>query len=455
LKNIENVRVVGQQFPAQEVPRPNGRKVSTAAKNRIKMVAYRLMRHKEDGRILIPEVTQHTAGDSDMQLRQKLKEFLQYNKDNKDWGMIDNRPVPDEGSTRAALPPEDACLVESVQVGQQHLEDAGYAKQGDAEMDDDADEKEGQSVEEQLAPWHTTKNFLMATAGKAMLQLHGEGDPSGRGEAFSMLKTSMKGGFKAIGESAEDKISAKKRKELGGHSYNVAEQNKAYEQSIRKIWDAQYQSLSTNIEHSDMEMDIDDVDERAESMPRGATPRSEMPTPSGARRRDDETMSESSRFTTNSQRTKILKITRKVRNDHGQVEERDEIVRDHKVIRQYLRRKNLRELERIDFKRIKSNEIENNPIVRKHLEDELNRLERNKDRRLTREKQKAGTAGSPGSPDSPAGVTKPAGTQRKCANCGQVGHIKTNKKLCPLLNGTMKQEDGFGDSSFSMTTPGM
>ncbi|KAH0257055.1 hypothetical protein KCU71_g21757, partial [Aureobasidium melanogenum] len=33
-------------------------------------------------------------------------------------------------------------------------------------------------------------------------------------------------------------------------------------------------------------------------------------------------------------------------------------------------------------------------------------------------------------------------------NCGQVGHIKTNKKLCPMLNGTMKQEDmavtGFG-----------
>ena len=38
---------------------------------------------------------------------------------------------------------------------------------------------------------------------------------------------------------------------------------------------------------------------------------------------------------------------------------------------------------------------------------------------------------SPGSPNSPAAIavpSKPAGTQRKCANCGQVGHIKTNKK---------------------------
>ena len=34
------------------------------------------------------------------------------------------------------------------------------------------------------------------------------------------------------------------------------------------------------------------------------------------------------------------------------------------------------------------------------------------------------------SPTSPVPTTgtKPPGTQRKCANCGQVGHIKTNKK---------------------------
>ena len=33
-----------------------------------------------------------------------------------------------------------------------------------------------------------------------------------------------------------------------------------------------------------------------------------------------------------------------------------------------------------------------------------------------------------GSPAEGGGPSKPAGTQRKCANCGQVGHIKTNKK---------------------------
>src|SRR2546429_6652699 len=77
----------------------------------------------------------------------------------------------------------------------------------------------------------------------------------------------------------------------------------------------------------------------------------------------------------------------------------------------------------------------NSTDVTTRIEEELARLERNKERRIARDKQKglirgdAGDAGSPGSPGStmPA-AQKPVGTQRKCANCGQVGHIKTNKK---------------------------
>lgn len=64
------------------------------------------------------------------------------------------------------------------------------------------------------------------------------------------------------------------------------------------------------------------------------------------------------------------------------------------------------------------------------IKKELERLEKNKARRQAREQQKelhqkasAGDAGSPG-----AGDKVLTGTTRKCANCGQVGHIKTNKK---------------------------
>jgi hypothetical protein len=94
------------------------------------------------------------------------------------------------------------------------------------------------------------------------------------------------------------------------------------------------------------------------------------------------------------------------------------------------------------------------------IAEELARLEKNKDRRLARDKQKGifiedGTDGTPGSPNSQSiAATKSAGTSRKCANCGQVGHIKTNKKLCPMLNGTMKPGDGFAEGGFgSMAAP--
>jgi hypothetical protein len=71
------------------------------------------------------------------------------------------------------------------------------------------------------------------------------------------------------------------------------------------------------------------------------------------------------------------------------------------------------------------------------VKKELARLERNKERRHAREKAKGKhipsidpeNAGSPSSAPAPS-IEKPVGTTRKCANCGQMGHIKTNKKYC-------------------------
>lgn len=73
---------------------------------------------------------------------------------------------------------------------------------------------------------------------------------------------------------------------------------------------------------------------------------------------------------------------------------------------------------------------------------EQERLMKNKERRKKREKQKklqAKITGvslpgvDEGSPEP--STEKVTGTTRKCANCGQIGHIKTNKKYCsnPLI----------------------
>ncbi len=337
IRNVENLYVVGQEFPLVDVPGPHSRKVTTASKNRLKMISFRKLKKNRPHRINVAEITKHFPDTSDMQNRQKMKEFMQFSKEHKEWEMRPGDIIPDEATLRAMVKPEDVCLLESMQVGQRHLQDAGYTKEDEDAEDDD--NKEGQSMEQQLAPWHTTRNFLHATQGKAMLQLHGEGDPSGRGEAFSFVRTSMKGGFKAAGESVEAKLEAKKPKEAGGHSYNVARQQKAYEDSIRKIWDAQTHSLSAIEELSDTELDDNLANESEDLFGEGKTPRSEAATPAPFGRRDDETMSQFSRFSTSSQSGKVLRVNRKVIDENGNQETVEEIVRDPRVIRQYLKRR--------------------------------------------------------------------------------------------------------------------
>ncbi|KAL8777193.1 MAG: hypothetical protein Q9213_007965 [Squamulea squamosa] len=431
IRAIENVRVVGQEFPSVEVPGPHSRKVTTAAKNRLKMISYRLLRKSKTHKIKVSAVTKHFADSTDMQNRQKMKEFMQFDKTGKEWEMRSGEAIPDEESIRAMVKPEDVCLLESMQVGQQHLQDAGFGK-GDDDAEGDA-ANQGRVTEQLLAPWFTTKNFQNAIQGKAMLELHGEGDPSGRGEAFSFIKTSMKGGFKAVGESVEDRLDTKKIKELGGHSYNVARQQRSYEESIRRIWEAQKHSLSSTQEHSDVEKDDGDVDEE-DLIGEVRTPRSDAQTSASFRRKDDETMSQFSKVSSGSQAGKVLKITRKVPRGDGTFDESYETIRNPRVIRHYQKRKKLQGLANINLNDAKpTGNAELDRLAQQAVAEELARLERNKDRRLARDKQKGvrdgDTTNPPGSP-SPATrpSTKSAGTQRKCANCGQVGHIKTNKK---------------------------
>ncbi|KAL8652314.1 MAG: hypothetical protein Q9210_002753 [Variospora velana] len=351
LRHIEHLRVVGQEFPSVDVPGPHSRKVTTAAKNRLKMISYRLLRKSRTHKIKVSAVTAHFTDSTDMQNRQKMKEFMQFDKTGKEWEMRSGEAIPDEESIRSMVKPEDVCLLESMQVGQQHLQDAGFG-QGDDDAEGDA-ANQGRGTEQLLAPWFTTRNFLNAVQGKAMLELHGEGDPSGRGEAFSFIKTSMKGGFKAMGESVEDRLDAKKMKELGGHSYNVARQQRSYEDSIRRIWDAQKQSLSSVQEHSDTEKDDMDLDDEEDFQAEIQTPRSDAETPASSRRKDDETMSQLSKYSSGSQAGKILKITRKHPNPDGSFSEKQEIVKGPRVIRQYLKRRKERHLAQVNLNEIK------------------------------------------------------------------------------------------------------
>ena len=244
-----------------------------------------------------------------------------------------------------------------------------------------------------------------------------------------------------------------KKKELGGHSYNVARQNKAYNDAIRRIWDAQQASLASTIEHEDV--DMGGVEDRPEHTPR----RDRAISAIGKARADDETASMFSKTSTSADSGKILRITREYTDAYGRVKKEEEVVKDARVIREYLKRRKQLQISSIGLDEMKrTGDATLDTAQQQAISAELARLERNKDRRLARERAKgivssdvagspqtgtpAGDAGSP-DPDAPTPSDKKetkkskkaaAGpTARKCANCGQAGHIKTNKRYVALL----------------------
>ncbi|KAF2176337.1 hypothetical protein K469DRAFT_700056 [Zopfia rhizophila CBS 207.26] len=456
IRNLQNLVVVGQEFPSVEVPGVHARKVTEASKKRLKMLSFRLWRKGQQRNAKGPWVSNemikhHLPGTEIAQNRSRMREIMSYDKDRGTWNPKDGEVVPEEATLRTWIKPEDVCLIDSMHAGDKHLMDAGFKTE---RLKEDEDADDGEKLELKLAPWHTTKNFLNACQGKAMLELHGEGDPTGRGEAFSFIKVSMKGGFKDVGESATDKLDAKKNKELGGHSYNVAQQQRRYEEAIQRIWTKQTESLSSTMEHSDVEMDDDSIDPR-QNAPRGRTPRSEFGTPAGLYR-DDDTTSQFSRNSNNDVRGKILRIKRYVKNKYDEYEQQIVTITDPEVVRLYNKRKKTERLMNMKIDEIKpTGNAEFDAQQQLKLKAELARLTRNVERREGREKLKNAVQGStPGTPASSLanGAKNSGATVRKCANCGEVGHIKTNKKLCPLLNGQRKQSDTFKDAAASPVT---
>jgi hypothetical protein len=285
----------------------------------------------------------HIPGSDIPQTRSKMREFMKYEKKAKNsdddgyWVPPPGQGVPDSETIRSWIKPEDVCLLDTMQVGVQHLADLGIQDSKDAKEDDEAEDEE--NIEKMLAPWRTTKNFIQACQGKAMLKVHGEGDPTGRGEAFSMLKTNMKGGYTPRGESVAEKMQTKEKQQQSGHKYNVATQQLKYDRDITETWNRQKESLSNDIEGSDIEME----DEEPESaIARSGTPRTSFGTPAAF----DDSASQFSKHSVD-RSEEIMIIKRKHRDSYGNWVETPVRIDNPKVIKLYRKKAKERTLARM------------------------------------------------------------------------------------------------------------
>ncbi|EGN91727.1 hypothetical protein SERLA73DRAFT_100192 [Serpula lacrymans var. lacrymans S7.3] len=376
---------------------------------------------------------------NELQMRQRLKEFMEYHRRGPHqgfWRLKSGWTIPSDADMLKSVTPEQVVLTESMQVGQRHLQDAGYSQTADAA---DGEDETKLSVEQQLAPWITTKNFLFATQAKAMLRLHGEGDPTGRGEAFSFIRISMKDIFVKAGEDYEQKLAEAENRPKSAHRYNVAEQQQIYKSEIERIWKAQFDSLSRKDEPEltaeDERRDRESRDTkkplhrqnsiRTENLPYSPamSPMAAGPPLSPAFSRGSSLERDREMSMGPDGNRRVLRIKRKV-DDEWQME----IIREPAVIRAYIRaRQNLEEEATLADSLAPTGDADKDKRAKKRLEEEIARMKKNQERRLHRKNAKIVKEG--GTPMQLNRPLKPD-TTRRCGHCGQMGHMKTNRK-CP------------------------
>ncbi|PVF94488.1 hypothetical protein CPB86DRAFT_876346 [Serendipita vermifera] len=430
LREIKHLFVLGQTIPVTEIPGPHSRKITTTAKSRLQQICYRLLRRSEDERIRIMQLPKYFPDQDETQLKQRLKahlqEFMEYQRKGPHqgfWRLKGNLQIPDESSIVKMVKPEDVVLAESMQVGQQQLLDAGYSANTEEADDEQATivkAKDGTplTITQQLAPWMTTKNVLQAAQHKAMLKLYGEGDPTGRGEAFSYLKVSMKDVFVREGEKKPGKGEMNK----SGHRYNVQEQQKVYAQEKERIWQAQMKSLSRKDppELSDDEDDKGMTRGRLESVADTPTAADSVASPSA-------THTSLPRADSQNPADKTHKVLVLKREKPGQPP-RYEVIRDQVVIASYLRKKEqLKSMDLSAMALAPTGDQKADEKRAKDLESQIAKLKRNQERRIDRKNKKIAKEGGELLVASPSVKSE---TTRKCGNCGDVGHMKTNRK-CP------------------------
>ncbi|KAJ3721624.1 TAF1 transcription initiation factor TFIID subunit TAF1 [Lentinula raphanica] len=437
IREIKNLFVIGQTYPVTEVPGPHSRKITNTIKHRLQIIAYKLLRKSAGERLKISRLMKYFPDQNELQMRQRLKEFMEYHRRGPHqgfWRLKTNWPVPSDAEMLKMVTPEQVVLTESMQVGQRHLQDSGYGQTAD---NADGDET-NLSVEQQLAPWITTKNFLFATQAKAMLRLHGEGDPTGRGEAFSFIRISMKEIFVKAGEDYEQKMAEAENRPKSAHRYNVAEQQQIYKSEIERIWKAQFDSLSRREEPA----------LTAEDLRRDALKTQQIEAQQQQANRDPTPLDSFSRGPSIDRGSvdpeanrRVLRIKRLV---DGQWE--TEIVRDPAVIRAYVRNRQVIEEENtLTDSLAPTGDADKDKRAKKRLEEELARMKKNQERRLHRKNAKIVKEGG-----VPLQLNRPlkSETTRRCGHCGQMGHMKTNRK-CPRWEEFNSGTPGAGPSATS------
>lgn len=250
VRPLSSVAVAGQTFPVAEAMHPHSRRLNGFARARVQAMAYRLFRR--DLRVRVMSGGQQSLGDaakakseanqtapnskpqssnsssnsaqpmlriqrivdafpqwSSATIRKWMREYAEPVARGSGpagaWRLRPDAPAMSEDELRALVGPEAVCAYEGMVAGEQRLADVGLGPRAGADaalaaaaglFPRTVARRERSSPADavfeewrtRMAPWTLASNCVAASAGRVALSVLGDGDPSGRGEAVSLVR---------------------------------------------------------------------------------------------------------------------------------------------------------------------------------------------------------------------------------------------------------------------------
>lgn len=198
VREIPYLYIVGQTFPLFLVPHPNSRAAHHHDRNYAEVFASRQFKRKDNvkKRLPIREINKAFTTIPTAVVKIKMRELAEVTRKEGDhltwWYLKPEAVFASEEELRRKITPEMVCAYESMISAQQHLRDSGYKNKNLEKEDEEEDEGAMVDDELKLTPWRVSMNVISAFQGKALLQMSGFGDPTGKGEGYSFVRVPMR-----------------------------------------------------------------------------------------------------------------------------------------------------------------------------------------------------------------------------------------------------------------------
>jgi len=483
IRECPNVFVAGQECPIYEVPSPSSKKTTEFKRDCLVAFIYRLFWESEHQpkRLNAKDIKEAFPTCTDSSIKTLLNQCAEYvrtpgNEQNY-WALKKNFRLPTKEAVLNMLTPEMYCANYSMQAAEQRLKDAGYGDKHLLTIGEVPDDRIENEVK--CAPWNTTRSFISAFNGKSLLDKSGIADPTGNGQALSYVTVAenskkdkgpklprrlvsgtdadlrkiplekAKNICRSYGVRDEE-VNALTRWEIIGLirtlstqavegktdfggvakfartklNSNVSEAQSSFNKHCQRIFNLQSRVLS-----STDQLDTDDESDHEDNL-------KQFDVETKADEFEDEEkeriellkMVHGEGFATeklakDEVRPEVIRklcIHRIVKDEEGNELERLEVISNPQVVNAYSK---IRESKDGDFIKIYS-----------EMDDEFKEERREEKRRLQNQRNKLKSQGQKKKKaDAPKKTTANTQVKSKCSACGQIGHMKSNKK-CPLYD---------------------